>query len=192
MRFVVDTSVWLAAFFPSRQGDTAAEDEHRIAARFVDAVIDGQHKVVLPYSVVSEVVCRLARHYRDQNVDDYFAERWGEQMLRIPHISWIDVDRAFAYWAAMCGRQFRLSGMDALVAYAAFIEHCNLVSRDREHLRMEQSINGIAGNLPKYRQWANNLPEIESSPALNHEWQRYGRITLGTQVFPPSAVVQMP
>lgn len=125
MLLVVDTCIWVSAFVPSEQ--------HHISSRkLVDNVLTGHHQVILPYVVLTEVVCRIALRLKGNSQASEIAVRWGEQVLRMRNIYWKPIDRLFAYEAALFGQKHGLRGMDALIAFAALHNNCELLTEDED------------------------------------------------------------
>ena len=121
----MDSNVWIKAFMPR-------ERQHVLAKDFVRRVGTGQHRLVLPYSVVVEVVVKLGVALPAGQFEVALAERHVRNFFKNPQIEWLTIDGHFAHGAALFGAQYQLRGMDALVPHAAMEAGCDLVTADKD------------------------------------------------------------
>ena len=126
-RAVADTCIWIGAY-------SRVERDHQKCMAFVDEVIRGRHRIVLPWPALPEIVCRLAIKFRDEKRDPREALIVGDDLQRRTNVEWIIVDKDFSSRAAKLGVMHDLRGMDAMVAYAALQCNCELITNDRDFL----------------------------------------------------------
>lgn len=118
---VVDASVWVSRLLIN-------EVHHAASQRWLrDALAAGTHLVV-PTLLPVEVAAAIAR----RTGDEAFAWRVVQDLLRLPPLRLIIVDRQLATSAARLAVELRLRGADAVYVAAAHRLSLPLVSWDRE------------------------------------------------------------
>ena len=128
MPLTVDTSIWVNAFTPTNK-------LHASAKYFVVQVLRSEHSIVLPYSVLTETVCKISNILIGNGKNPDIAVEFGDTLFSDANIKWVEIDRSFAYDAAMFGRLHRLRGMDALIAYTALKFNCELFTADNDFFK---------------------------------------------------------
>lgn len=108
MRLVIDSSVFVAAF-------REEEPYSREAFRLVSQIEKGKHAVILPVTVILEVVAAIRR----RTANNELAESVGEKLLTFPGISFIDITAfRMAHYLDMASKS-GLTGMDIIVVGVA-------------------------------------------------------------------------
>lgn len=120
--YTIDTSVWVNATEPG-------EVDHAASRAFLREVFHRRLPIAVPTLVLVEVAATVGRMRGERRSArlTHLVAQWGA-------ITFHDLDRALADWAANLARIHRLRGADAV--YAAVAQQCGttLISRDREHL----------------------------------------------------------
>ncbi len=105
MPITIDTSVLVNAYTPTNS-------LHKPAQHIVLQMFKGEHHVVLPYSVLTETICKLSNIFTGKGKDPDLAVEFGDALFVNENITWVEISRSFAYEAAMFGRLHRSRGMD--------------------------------------------------------------------------------
>jgi predicted nucleic acid-binding protein len=114
---------------------TPSDKNHERAEHVLRQIFAGEHQVYMPFTALTEVVCKLSNILLGHGKDPDLAVSFGDLLPMESSINWVSVDREFAYDAAMFGRLHRLRGMDALYAYTAFKFNCELLTTDNDFFK---------------------------------------------------------
>lgn len=133
MPLTTDTSVLVNSFTPTNA-------LYIPARHVVSQIFAGEHKVILPYSVLTETICKLSNIFTGSGKDPDLAVAFGDALFIDPNIEWVEITRSFAYDAAMFGRLHRLRGMDALIAYTALRFNCELLTSDNDFFKSASKV----------------------------------------------------
>lgn len=133
MLLVVDSSIWVSSFMTN-------ETNHALADQFVLDAVQGEHRIVVPTIFINEVICSLSRRFAEFERDRNFLEDVAETIWNSSVFSWKTVDRQLAREAAVCGRLYRLRGMDAIFAATALYYQLPLLTEDKEFSRTTEVI----------------------------------------------------
>lgn len=121
MRFVIDSSVFVAAF---RGGETFSDNCFRLLAQLERE----KHKAIVPVTVLLEVVAAIAR----RTADDELAKQVGIRLVSFRSISWIDLTTFRSMQYLDLTSELRLAGMDAIIVGTAWEFHVPLLTLDKE------------------------------------------------------------
>jgi len=141
MKLVVDANVLVAAFYEK-------DKNHLRAESCLNKLAKGGHEIIVIASVLTEFVCALSKRTRPQPPStardhQYMAMRCSEFVRNIRGVTVQPISHAFAEKAAMFGAQFYLKGMDALVAFAAVENNCDVLTVDGDFDDIEHQVNSI-------------------------------------------------
>lgn len=121
MQLVVDSSVFVAAF--------RAQEKHSEAClSLVEKIESGEVSVVIPTTVLLEVVAAIARRTADVNL----ARRIGMRLVSFPTLSLIDLTTFRSLQYIDLTADFKLTGMDSIVVGVAMEFQLPLVTLDKE------------------------------------------------------------
>lgn len=121
MKLVIDSSVFVAAF-------REEEPHSREAFRLLSRIESGTHAVIVPVTVILEVVAAIRR----RTGNDALARNVGEKLLTLPGMSLIDVTAfRMAQYLGMASEN-GLSGMDSIVVGVAREFGVPLITFDKE------------------------------------------------------------
>ncbi len=117
----IDASVFVNAFSPT---ETGSEQSWRFLSQLLDAGVP----VVVPTSMLVEVVASLARKQNNTAL----ALEWMERIQQLDHLTFVPLDDDLAQEAAEIAAAHRLRGSDAVYAAVARRSAATLVTLDAE------------------------------------------------------------
>ena len=132
---VVDASVWVSRLLTH-------EVHHAASHRWLRDALAAGTRLVVPTLLPVEVAAAIAR----RTGDAAFAQQVVEDLLRLPPLRLIVVDRQLATSAAQLAAELRLRGADAVYVAAAHRLSLPLVSWDRE--LVARAASRIAASTP--------------------------------------------
>ncbi len=119
----IDASVFVSAFTPS-------EPAHPASKTFMTGIRQQAVPIIVPVLVLPEISAALAR---GQNRPD-LGKAFVQEMMHLPNITFVDVDKSLADLAVDVAANHRLRGSDAVYAAVALRFGTQLVTLDREQL----------------------------------------------------------
>jgi len=123
MIFVADATTFVSAFMRN-------EKRHVKSKAFANEVFSGARRIFVPAIFHTEVMCGLARRFKQFKLDLTELDLIDEQIFSSPFISWRVIDREFARKSGQTGRKYGLRGMDSIYATLAIEAKLELLSDD--------------------------------------------------------------
>lgn len=120
--YTIDTSVWINAVEPH-------EADHAASRQLLGLLRTQRLPIIVPNLLLAEVAGTASRLRTVER-----GQRLVSLLLRLPTITFVASDQAFAQRAAALAAAHRLRGADAVYAAVAQQATTTLVSRDHEHL----------------------------------------------------------
>lgn len=128
---VFDASVWVSVFLPQ-------DAHHKLSQRWLQAHRSAGNPSVAPILLLAE----LAGGSAQRTGDGALAQRAMQQVLRIPGLRLVAINRQIGTLAAMIAANGRLRSADTCYLAVAQQLHIPLVTWDQEQLAYARSING--------------------------------------------------
>ena len=134
MLLTLDSSVIVASLLSS-------EASHEHSQELLRQVYEGHHQVILPYSVLVEVVAAIRRRTGSEQLASLAQHLLGD----LPQTSFVDLEERRASAAVGIALQTGLRGMDALVVQVAHEHGAALVTLDDEIVSRADSVLRAVG-----------------------------------------------
>lgn len=117
----IDSSVFIASLVKS-------ENNFSEANKIINKVIEGSVYVIIPWSVLVEVVSAIMRRTNSVELAEYIREF----LLMLDNIEFIELNRYRSIQASKIGMQGKLRGMDSIIIQVAQEFKTKLITFDTE------------------------------------------------------------
>lgn len=117
----IDSSIFISSLVNSETNYTQAN-------LIMNKVIDGIYQVILPWSVLVEVICAIKRRTNNDEIANYIKEF----LMTLDNIEFVELNETRSVEAAKIGINGKLRGMDSIILQVVQEYQTELISYDKE------------------------------------------------------------